>query len=66
MSQADKLKAALAYLGTKHVLHPQYDGKHSVIEPADTHVALTIRRVRKRMIEVTVQPDSVLQFRRKP
>ncbi len=59
MSLDEKRKQALAYLGTKYVLHPQYNGKHAYTDPA--HVRLTIKREQRRLAEVKAQ-GLVVQF----
>ena len=43
----EKLKAAIEYLGRKHVLHPDYDGKHSFMPDKETDIAKTIKKVTK-------------------
>ncbi len=65
MSSLDeKRKRALAYLGTKHVLHPHYDGKVTH-DPRFTNVRLTVKREQRRLKQEAEAPrSSVILFRK--
>ena len=47
MTSDEKLRAALDFLGTKHVLHKDYSGKHTFKPDAEVSVTKTIKRVSK-------------------
>ena len=51
-SPEQKLADALAFLGTKHVLHPAYDGRISH-DPQKTNVARTVKRVTKEQADAS-------------
>ena len=47
LTDEEKLAQAKLYLGTKHVLHPKYDGKHTVQPHIETDISRTFKRIAK-------------------
>ena len=46
-----KRHRAIQYLGTKHCLHRQYDGHHTVNPETKTDIAKTFKRITKRQAD---------------
>lgn len=58
LTNDEKRAAALQYLGTKHVLHAQYDGKHTVMPDAETDIGKLFKRIAKRATDEAKQQEA--------